>query len=95
MIHSKEDQPQEILEFCEKYNQLKNKVPLVVVPTTYNSIYESELEKAGVQLVIYANHMLRSAYPAMLKTAQSILQHERSKEADSFCMPIKEILQLI
>lgn len=95
MIHSKEDSPREILEFCKQYNKFENKVPLVVVPTTYCSVYESELEQAGVQVVIYANHMLRSAYPAMLKTANSILKHRRCKEAEEYCMPVKEIIELI
>ncbi len=69
---------------------------LVAVPTTYNVITEAELEKAGVSMVIYANHLLRSAYPAMVKTAESILEHGRSHEADQAnCMPLKEILRLI
>jgi phosphoenolpyruvate phosphomutase len=95
MIHSKSETADEILEFCRKYKKLKNRVPLIVVPTTYSSIYEDELEAAGVQVVIYANHMLRSAYPAMAKTARSILRHGRCKEAGKLCMPISEILGLI
>jgi phosphoenolpyruvate mutase len=96
MIHSKEKKPDEILEFCKKYNEFKTRVPLVVVPSTYNSITEAELIEAGVDVVIYANHLLRSAYPAMVKTAESILEHGRVKEAsDEYCMPIKEILNLI
>jgi len=95
MIHSKEKKPDEILEFCRRYNQFDIKVPLVVVPSTYNSITETELAAAGVRVVIYANQLLRSAYPAMLKTAQMILENERALEADACCMPIKEILTLI
>ena len=71
------------------------RAPLVVVPTTYNSITEEELADAGVSVVIYANHMLRSAYPSMLRSAQAILKHHRSLETDEYCMPIKEILTLI
>ena len=95
MIHSKEKTPDEILEFCKKYNKFDVKVPLVVVPSTYSSITETELKKAGVRVVIYANQLLRSAYPAMIRTAESILQNERAYEADKNCMPIKEILTLI
>ncbi len=95
MIHSKEKDPKEILEFCKEYNKFKQKVPLVAVPTTYNKITEKELIDAGVRIVIYANHLLRSAYPAMTKTAKTILIHERSYEANEMCMPIKEILTLI
>lgn len=96
MIHSKEKTPGEILEFCEAYKKFEHKVPLVAVPSTYNTITESELVEAGVDVVIYANHLLRSAYPAMVKTAESILKHERCAEADKEnCMPIKEILTLI
>ncbi len=96
MIHSKEEKPDEILEFCKKYNKLETKVPLVAVPTTYNKITEDELIDAGVKIVIYANHMLRSAYPSMIKTAKSILEHKRSYEAsEEYCMPIDEIIKLI
>ncbi len=95
MIHSKEKEPDEILEFCKRYQELETKVPLVAVPSTYNKITEKELINAGINVVIYANHMLRSAYPAMIKTARKILEHERAHEAEEHCMPIKEILELI
>ncbi len=95
MIHSKEKEPAEILEFCKEYSKFEHKAPLVVVPSTYNHITETELKKAGVSVVIYANHLLRSAYPAMVKTAESILLNERAHEAGELCMPIKEILTLI
>ena len=95
MIHSKEKDPKEVLDFCKEYDKFEKKVTLVVVPTTYNSIYEKELEKAGINIVIYANHLLRSAIPAMLETAKTILENERSYETNDFCMPVKEILTLI
>ena len=82
-------------EFCEEYSKFKSKVPLIAIPTTYNHITEKELVKEGFSLVIYANHLLRSAYPNMIKTAESILINERSFEAEEFCMPINEILNLI
>lgn len=95
MIHSKNRTPDEILEFCDNSSKFVNKVPLVVVPSTYSSITETELIKAGVRIVIYANQLLRSAYPAIVKTACSILEHERALECDEDCMPIKDILTLI
>ena len=95
MIHSKEKSSKEILDFCEEYKKFENIVPLVAVPTTYNSISEEELIKAGVNVVIYANHLLRSAYPAMVNTAKTILYKERSLETDKYCHPIKDILTLI
>jgi len=95
LIHSKENNPSEIFAFCKEYKKFKNKVPLTVVPSTYSSVTEKELEKAGVNMVIYANHQLRSAYPAMTKTAELILRHEGCGEAEKLCMPIKEILTLI
>lgn len=95
MIHSKEKTPDEILEFCSKYQQFENKVPLIAVPSSYDTIYEDELIKAGVNVVIYANQLLRSAYPAMLDTAKSILTHQRAHEAGANCLSIKEILTLI
>lgn len=95
MIHSKEKTPDEILAFCEKYRQFEQKVPLVVVPSTYNSITEDELKRAGARVVIYANQLIRSAYPAMVETAKSLLENERALECSRLCMPIKEILTLI
>lgn len=96
MIHSKEKSSKEILEFCKEYRKFKYTVPLIVVPSTYNSITEQKLENAGVNVVIYANHLLRSAYPAMVKTAKLILSNSRSAEASKkYCMSISEILTLI
>ena len=96
MIHSKIKESDEILNFLKEYNQFDVKVPVVAVPSSYNHITEEELIDAGVSIVIYANHLLRSAYPAMMKTAKSILENKRSKEAsEEYCMPIKEILELI
>jgi phosphoenolpyruvate phosphomutase len=95
MIHSKEKTPDEVLEFCREYRKLERRVPLVVVPTTYCGITERELIQAGVSVVIYANHLLRSAYPAMMNTAKSILEHGRSLEASEQCLPIKDVLNII
>lgn len=95
MIHSKEGDGAEIAEFCRRYRVIETRVPLVCVPTSYAQFYESELADLGFSVVIYANHLLRSAYPAMKQTAESILQHRRAKEASEYCMPIKEILTLI
>lgn len=96
MIHSKENDGKEIIEFCREFEKFDTKVPLVVVPSTYAHMNESELEELGVNVVIYANHLLRSAYPAMIDTAKSILQNSRSKEAsDKYCMSIKDIISLI
>ena len=96
MIHSKEESPNEIFEFLEGYNLFEKKVPVIVVPSSYNNVTEDVLIKKGANIVIYANHLLRSAYPAMVNTAKSILKHKRSKEAcNDYCMSIKEILNLI
>ncbi len=94
MIHSKSELPDEIYAFCEAYAQFSSKVPLVAVPTTLQKITENELQERGVRMVIYANHLLRSAYPIMKKVAQTILTHGRAYEVDEFCMPINEILAL-
>ena len=96
MIHSKEKDGKEITEFCKEFQSFKRKVPLVVVPSTYAHMTESELQDLGVNIIIYANHLLRSAYPAMSKAAQSILENSRAKEAsENHCMSIKEIITLI
>lgn len=95
MIHSKNKTGEDIKQFCVKFRKKYTSIPIVVVPTTYNQIKEEELHSWGVNVVIYANHMLRAAYPAMLKCATTILENERSLETDPICMPIKEILELI
>ena len=95
MIHSKTNDFSQILSFCDKFKDVKKKVPLVVVPSTYNKVKEEELIKAGVDIVIYANHLLRSSYPAMVNTAKSILQNKRCYEASVGCLPIKKVLELI
>ena len=96
MIHSKNKDGMDIKAFCEAFRQKNQGTPIVAVPTTYNQFTEEELASWGINVVIYANHMLRSAYPAMLGCAKSILAHGRSLEASNdYCMPIKEILELI
>ena len=95
MVSCKEKEPKEILEFCKQYSQIRNKVPLVAVPSTYSQIKEEELMDAGVNIVIYANHLLRSAYPSMKRTAEKILIYGRAYECEKACMPIKDILDLI
>ena len=95
MIHSKEKSGDDIKEFCERFRKEFSSVPIILVPTTYNQFTEKELQAWGANIIIYANHMLRSSYPAMFATAKMILENERSKEADAVCMPIKEILELI
>lgn len=95
MIHSKEKSGEDIKEFCQKFREVYKNIPLVLVPTTYNQFTEKELASWGANIVIYANHMLRASYPAMKKCAETILQAERSLEANDLCMPIKEILELI
>ena len=95
MIHSKEKDGREIAEFCTRYAKLERRVPLMAVPTSYNHLTEEELRAMGFQIVIYANHLLRSAYPAMKRTAERILTHHRSLEVDEDCIAIKEILNLI
>lgn len=95
MIHSREKEPYEIYEFCDRFRRFSKDTPIIAVPTSYNQVYERELKEHGVNVVIYANHLIRSAYPAMMNTAQSILENERCLEAGENCLPIKEILTLI
>jgi len=96
MIHSKNKDGMDIKEFCQRFRKKDTHTPIVAVPTTYNQFTEDEFAEWGINVVIYANHMLRSAYPAMVNCAMSILEHKRSLEASNdYCMPIKEILTLI
>lgn len=95
MIHSRKKDPSEILEFCDKFREEDSKTPIVVVPTSFNSITEEELAKHGVNIVIYANQLTRSAFPAMQSTAEEILKNHRAMEVDDKLMPFKEIITLI
>lgn len=95
MIHSKEKSGQDIKEFCRRFRIEYEKVPIVLVPTTYNQFTEKELAAWGANIIIYANHMLRASYPAMYKAAETILKAERSLEVNDMCLSIKEILELI
>ncbi len=96
MIHSRYKDGKEIMDFMNEYNKRDFKVPVISVPSSYNHFTEDQLKDAGFSIVIYANHLLRSAFPAMKKTAETILQHKRSLEAaDEHCMSIKEILTIL
>ena len=96
MIHSKNKDGQDIKEFCQRFREVDNHTPIIAVPTTYGQFTEAELAEWGINIVIYANHMLRSAYPAMVKCAERILETTRCQEAsEEYCMPIKQILNLI
>ena len=95
MIHSRKKDPAEILEFCDKFREFDKETPIVVVPSSFNTITEEELAAHGVNIVIYANQLTRSAFPAMQKTAEDILKYHRAKEVDDRLMSIKEIITLI
>lgn len=95
MIHSRKKEAGEVLEFCDRFRKEDRNTPIVVVPTSFNEITELELQEHGVNIVIYANQLIRSAFPAMEQTARDILRYHRAKEADQRLMPIKEIISLI
>ena len=95
MIHSKSKSPNEVFSFCKKYNNFKNRKPLIVVPSTYDKTSEIDLKKNNVNVVIYANQLMRSAIPSMQKAAQSILKNGRSFEHRSKMLSISDILELL
>ncbi len=95
MIHSRKKDPAEIFEFCDKFRETDKKTPIVVVPTSFNQVTEEELASHGVNIVIYANQLMRAAFPVMQKTAEDILKAHRAKEVDSQLMPFKDIIRLI
>ena len=95
MIHSRHKDPSEIKDFMKKFRAKDSNTPVVVVPTSFNSVTIEEFIQMNVNVVVTANHMLRAAYPAMLKVAKSVLKNGRSLEAEPDCMSIKEILEII
>lgn len=95
MIHSRKKEPDEILQFCDLFRKSDTKTPIVVVPSSFHSVTEKELAEHGINIVIYANQLTRSAFPAMEQTAKDILTYHRAQEADERLMPIKKIISLI
>ncbi len=95
LIHSKSKTPDEVFEFLERFRAEFKEVPIAVVPTTYNTVTEEELGRRGANIVIHANHLIRSAFPAMEKTAKTILENGRSRDVNDLCMSIKDILTLV
>jgi len=95
MIHSRKKTPDEVLEFCGRFRRIDCKTPIVAVPSSYHTVTEEELAAHGANIVIYANQLTRSAFPAMQRTAEDILRYHRAKEVDERLMPIKDIITLI
>jgi phosphoenolpyruvate phosphomutase len=95
MIHSRKKDPAEIFEFVEKFRAKDALTPIVVVPTSFNTVTEQEFKDCGVNIVIYANQLTRTGFPAMQNAAKTILEHHRAKECDDMCMSIKDIITLI
>jgi phosphoenolpyruvate phosphomutase len=95
MIHSRKKEPDEIFEFVEKFRSKDKTTPIVVVPTSFNTVTEEEFKKRGVNIVIYANQLIRAGFPAMQNVAKKILENHRAKEVDDMCISIKEIITLI
>ena len=95
MIHSRKKDPAEIFEFCDSFRRQDKSTPIVVVPTSFNQVTEEELSEHGVNIVIYANQLMRAAFPVMVQTAEEILKNHRAYEVDSRLMPFKDIITLI
>ena len=95
MIHSRKNNPSEIFEFVEKFRTKDLTTPIVVVPTSFNTVTEEEFKAKGVNVIIYANQLTRTAFPAMKNAAELILKNHRAKECDDICMPFKDIINLI
>lgn len=95
MIHSRKKDPAEIFAFVEAFRVEDAQTPIVVVPTSFNQVTEEEFQAHGVNIVIYANQLTRTGFPAMQRAAESILRHHRAMECDGECMPIKDIIRLI
>jgi phosphoenolpyruvate phosphomutase len=95
MIHSRKKEPQEIFEFAQIFRKEYENIPLVSVPTTYNTVYEDQLVDKGLNVVIYANHLMRASYPAMVNAAKSILLNSRSSEIEDSLIDVKEALSII
>lgn len=95
MIHARKHDPAELFEFTDRFRELNHQTPLVAVPTAYSQVTEQELQQHGINIVIYANHLMRAGIPAMQQAAASILKHHRALEAEPLCMPFRDIITMI
>lgn len=95
LIHSRKAAPDEVFAFCERYLRLPSQVPLFAVPTSYDEVLDDDLAKGGIDVVIYANHLIRAAYPAMVEVATDILRYGKSSQSKSRLMPIRDVIELI
>ena len=95
MIHSRRKDPDEIFEFIDKFREKDKTTPIVLVPTSFNTVYEEEFKQRGANIIIYANQLTRTGFPAMQDAARTILENHRAKECDDKCMSIKDIITLI
>ena len=95
MIHSRRKEPDEIFEFMEKFRERDSKTPIVLVPTSFNTVYEEEFKERGANIIIYANQLTRTGFPAMQNAAKMILENHRAKECDDICMSFEDIINLI
>ncbi len=95
MIHSRKKDPSEVFHFLERFRENDKITPVVLVPTSFNSVTEDEFKLRGANVIIYANQLTRSGIPAMQKAAKTILENHRALEADAMCMPIRDIITLI
>jgi len=95
MIHSRKKDPSEIKEFIAKFREKNQTTPVVLVPTSFNAVYEDEWKELGANVIIYANQLTRTGFPAMQNAAKLILENHRAKECDDVCMSIKDIITLI
>ena len=95
MIHSRKKDPSEIQEFIEKFREKDKSTPIVLVPTSFNSVKEEEWKERGANIIIYANQLMRAEVPAMQKAAETILENHRAEECDAMLMPFKDIIRLI
>jgi phosphoenolpyruvate phosphomutase len=95
MIHSRKKDPSEIQEFIRKFREKDATTPIVLVPTSFNSVYEEEWKALGANIIIYANQLTRTGFPAMQDAARTILENHRALGCDAKCMSIKDIITLI
>ena len=95
MIHSRKKDPAEIIEFIRIFRSEDKVTPIVLVPTSFNTVYEEEFKAMGANVIIYANQLTRTGFPAMQNAAKLILENHRAKECDDICMSINEIINLI
>ena len=91
LIHSKRSTAEEVLAFMAEWRET---CPVVIVPTMYYRTPTHEFRSAGVSVVIWANHLLRSSISAMQRTATLLYREKSLTTVEQQVVPVQDVFRL-